>query len=186
MFTSVGRKTNPSNKLRHNMSYPKKYFFNCFIDLDREHNAHISATQYSPKKISSYVILGGTSNIIHDFINSRLYMKERYNLIFSDYSVRLVYKSHFNVREYILVYDDSNEMCKMYDLFKEFVYVKAKPVLTDSYTAIISNEIPAPTLGKWDSISSYTNNIVIKANKHEVIDCTSKIPFKVDDKYVLI
>lgn len=171
---------------REHIKYPRKYFYKCLVNLIRVHTANIHAIQDGSQNINSSLFnYFDDYDGINTFIKERLYMRERFNIILEDSCINFLYKSHLNVNEYIIVYNDSNEICRIYDLFKEFVYVKAMkhPTPNAPVIAIISNEIPTPDNGKWHGISRYTNNIVIKGDINKVVECTATIPFKIRANY---
>ena len=167
---------------RASLKYPRKYFYKCLVNLIREHTINIHATQDGSQKVNrSLLNYFDDYDGINTFIKERLYMRERLNIVMEDSCIDFLYKSHLNINEYITVYNDSNEICRIYDLFKEFVYVKS--ISKTPVIAIISNEIPSPTNCKWHGISRYINNIVIKGDINKVVECTATIPFEIRANY---
>lgn len=171
---------------RPSLKCPKKYFYECLVNLIREHTINIHATQDGSQKINrSLLNYFDDYDGINTFIKERLYMRERINITLGDSCIDFLYKSYLNVNEYIIVHNDSNEICRIYDLFKEYVYVKAMKhsTLNTPVIAIISNEMPPPANGKWHGISRYINNMVIKGDINKVVECTSTIPFEIRANY---
>lgn len=168
-------------------NHPQKYFMNCFIDTIVDHHITSGNTQFAKKTVNTYTSQGSTSDIINHFIKKDLFLKGICNIALKSVDIEFVYKCYFNFMELVIVIDNPNKLIHIYDIHKEYVYVKAELVENSHmYKAIISNELPPPKLGKWDGISGYTNEIVFKTDKFRVVDCKSNIKFRVEDKYLLL